>query len=65
MLQVGAAVFYQKLGQTLLQIEAALLWQIGASVVTGNRYYRMEELLQIVLKCVTNWGRYSNLGQLL
>ena len=33
MLQIGAALFYYKLGQTLLQILAAsLLLQIGASI---------------------------------
>ena len=34
-LQIGAALFYHKLGQTLLQIGAASLLQIGASVVTN------------------------------
>ena len=32
-LQIGEALFCYKLGQTLLQIGAALLLQIGASVV--------------------------------
>ena len=41
MLQIGAALFYYKLGHTLLQIGAALLLQIRASVVT------MGQLLQI------------------
>ena len=34
-LQIGAALFYYKLGQKLLQIEAASLLQIGTSVVTN------------------------------
>ena len=34
-LQIGAALFYYKLGQTLLQIGAASLLPIGASVVTN------------------------------
>ena len=40
MLQIGAALFYYQLGQTLLQIGAASLLQIGASVVTnwGDSY---------------------------
>ena len=40
LLQVRAALFYYKLDQTLLQIGAALLLQIGASVIRnwGNYY---------------------------
>ena len=34
-LQIGAALFYYKLGQMLLQIGAAPLLQIRASVVTN------------------------------
>ena len=42
MLQIGAALFYYKLGQTLLQIGTALLLQIGASVVTNwDSYYKL------------------------
>ena len=41
MLQIGAALFYYVLGHTLLQIGAALLLKIRASVVT------MGQLLQI------------------
>ena len=48
MLQIGAALFYYKLGQTLLQIGAASLLQINASVVTNwGSYYKLGELLQI------------------
>ena len=56
MLQIGAALFYYKLGQTLLQIGATSLLQIRESVVTnwgsyykleGNRYYKIGQLLQI------------------
>ena len=53
MLQIGAALFYYKLGQTLLQIGAASLLQIRASVVTNWG------------KIITNWSRYYKLGQLL
>ena len=35
MLQCGAALFYCKSGQTLLQIRGASLLQIGASFVTN------------------------------
>ena len=39
-LQIWAALFYYKLGQTLLQIGAASLLQIRASVVTNwGSYY--------------------------
>ena len=44
MLQIGAALFYYKLGQTLLQIGAASILQIGASVVTSwGNYYKLEQ----------------------
>ena len=40
MLQIGAALFYYKLGQTLLQIGAASLLPVGASVVSNwGSYY--------------------------
>ena len=47
-LQIGAALFYYKLGQTLLQIGAALLLQIGASVVTNRG-----QLLQVRATVIT------------
>ena len=41
-LQVGEALFYFSLGQTLLQIGAASLIQIEGSVVTnGASYYKL------------------------
>ena len=48
MLQIGAALFYYKLGQTLLQIGAASLLQIAASVVSNwGGYYKLgQPLLQ-------------------
>ena len=66
MLQIGAAFFYYKLGQTLLKPETAsfykvgqVLLQIGAAITNkGNRYYKIGKLLQIGKKCITNWGRY-------
>ena len=46
LLKIGAALFYYKLGQTLLQIGAASLLQIGASVVTNwGSYYILGQLL--------------------
>ena len=48
MSQIEAALFYYKLGQTLLQIEAASLLQTGAIVVTNwGRYYKLGQSLQI------------------
>ena len=42
MLQIRAALFYYKLGQTLLQIGTASLLQIGARVVTNwGSYYKL------------------------
>ena len=48
MLQIGTALFYYKLGQTLLQIGAASLLQIRASFVTnwGSYYELGQQLLQ-------------------
>ena len=46
MLQIGAALFYYKLGQTLLQIGVASLLQIGGSVVTNwGSYYKLGQPL--------------------
>ena len=48
MSQIEAALFYYKLGQTLLQIEAASLLQTGAIVVTNwGRCYKLGQSLQI------------------
>ena len=48
MLQIGEALFYYKLAQTLLQIRAASLLQVRESVVTNwGSYYKLEQLLQI------------------
>ena len=42
MLQTGAALFYYKLGQMLLQIGAASSLQIRASVATNSgSYYKL------------------------
>ena len=60
-------MFYYKLGQTLLQIGAASLLQIGASVVTnwGNHYKLGQPLLQNRV-AITNWGKiYYKFGQVL
>ena len=72
MLQIGPAWFYYKLGQTLLQIRAAQLLQIGVNVVTNwGSYYKLEQpLLQNRAaitnwaKIYTNWGRYYKLVQI-
>ena len=56
-LQIGAAFFSYKLGQTLLQIGAASLLQIRASVITnwGKMYYKLGHVLQI-RAIITNLG---------
>ena len=57
MLQIGAALFYYKLGQTLLQIRAALLLQIGVSFVTNwGSYYKLGTPLLQNRAAITNWG---------
>ena len=67
MLQIGAALFYYKLGQTLLQIGAASLLQIRASVATNwGSYYKLGQPLLQNWAAITNWGKiYYNLGQVL
>ena len=66
MLQIGATLFYYKLGQTLLQIGAASLLQIGASVVTNwGSYYKLGQPLLENRATITNRCRYYKLGQLL
>ena len=67
MLPIEAALFYYKLGQTLLQIGAAPLLQIGASVVTnwGSCYNLWRPSLQN-RGAITNWGKmYYKMGQVL
>ena len=67
MLQIGADLFYYKLGQTLLQIGAASLLQTGVSVVTNwGSYYKIEHTLLQNMATITNWGKiYYKLGQIL
>ena len=67
LLQIGAALFYYKLGQTLLHIEAALLLQIRAIVVTyWCSYYKLGQPLLQNRAAITNWGKiYYKLGQVL
>ena len=55
MLQIGVALFYYKLGQTLLQIGqlhyyklGQMLLKIGAAITNqGKGYYKIGQLLQI------------------
>ena len=67
MSQLGAALFYYKLGQRLLQVGAALLLQNGASVVTNwVSYYKLRQPLLQNRPAITNWGKtYYKLGQVL
>ena len=67
MLQIGAALFYYKLGQTLLQIGAGSVLQIGANVVTNwGSYYKLGQPLLQNRADITNWGKmYYKLGQVL
>ena len=67
MLQIGAALFYYKLGQTLLQIGAASLLQIRASIVTNwGSYYKLGQTLLQSRLPITNWGKmHYQLGQVL
>ena len=65
MLQIEAALSYYKLEQTFLQIGAASLLQIRASVITnwGSCYKLGQPFLQN-RAAITNWGKmYYKLGQ--
>ena len=66
-LQIGAALFYYKLGQTLLRIEAASLLQFGASVVANwGSYYKSGQPLLQNRVAIKNWDKiYYKLGQVL
>ena len=65
MLQIGAALFYYKVGQTLLQIGAASLLQVRASVVINwSSCYKLGQPLLQNREAITNWGKtYYKLGQ--
>ena len=67
MLQIGAGLFYYKLGQTLVQIGAASLLQIRASVVTNwDKYYKLGQPLLQNGAAIANWGKmFDKLGQVL
>ena len=67
MLQIGAALFYYILGQTLLQIGAASLLQIGTSVtINWGSYYKLGQPLLQNRAAITNWRKiYYKLGQVL
>ena len=59
--------FYYNLRQTLLQIGAASLLQIRATVVTNwGSYYKSGQPLLQNRAAIINWGKmYYKLGQLL
>ena len=58
-LQIGAALYYYKLVQTLLHIRVVLLLEIATSVVTNwDSYYKLgQPFLQ-------NGGAITNLGKI-
>ena len=67
MFEIGAALFYYKLGQTLLQIGTASLSKIRTSVVTNwGSYYKLGQPLLQNRAAITNWDKmYYKLGQVL
>ena len=67
MLQIEAALFYYKLGQTLLQIGVPSLLQIRASAfINWSNYYKLRQPLLQNRTAITNWGKmYYILGQVL
>ena len=63
MLKIGAALLYYKLEKILLQIGAASLLPIGASVATNwGSYYKSVRLLLQNRSAITNWADITNLG---
>ena len=55
-LQIGAPLFYYKLGQTLLEIGAASLLQIRASlIINWGSYYKLGQVLRI-RAIIRIWG---------
>ena len=60
-------MFYYKLKQILLQLGAASLLQIGASIATNwGSYYKLEQPLLQNRATITNWSNiYYKLGQVL
>ena len=64
MLQIGAALFYYKLGQIFLQIGASVVKNWGSYYKLGNRYYKIGQLLQTGAKRITNCGSYYKLLQI-
>ena len=67
MLNVGAALFCCKLGQTLLQIgEASLLQIISSAVTNWGSYYKLGQPLLQNRTAITNWSKmFYKLGQVL
>ena len=59
--------FYYKSGQTLLQIVAASLLQIGASVIANwGSHYKLGQLSLQNKAAITNWPKiYYKLGHVL
>ena len=57
LLQNGAAFFYYKVRQTVLQSGAALLLQSGAGSITKwSRYYKVGQVLLQSGAGITKWG---------
>ena len=58
-LQIGAALFYYKLGKILLQIGATYLLQNGAGVIQNwASYYKLGKPLLQIWAAITNWGNH-------
>ena len=57
MSQIGAALFYYKLAQTLFQIRATSLIEVGTSVVINwGSYYELGQPLLQIRAIIRNWG---------
>ena len=60
MLQTVAALLYYKLGQTLFQIRAASLLQIGANVaINWESYFKLGQPLLQNRAAIINWDKIN------
>ena len=61
-LRQTCVTYWDKLGQTLLQIGAASLLQIAENVVTNlGSYYKLGQPLLQNRAALTNWGRTTSI----
>ena len=59
-LQIGGALFYYEIGQSILQIWTGQLFKIGVSIVTNwARYQKLCQLFFQNRLVITKWGKIN------